>query len=117
MLEILPESEGEFVAVRVSGKLHDADYKAFVPKAEAVIEREGGIRLLMLFEDFEGWDAHAAWDDFKFGVKNGRKIKRFALVGSHKWQEWCAKLCRVVMCESQFFDDSRADEAWKWVKE
>lgn len=116
MFEILPESTGDLVALRVSGKLRDADYKDFVPKAEAIIEREGSMRLLMIFEDFEGWDAHAAWDDFKFGVANGKHIKRFALVGNHKWQEWCAKLSRVVMCESQFFQDKDAEQAWAWVK-
>ena len=66
MIEQLPESSGKVLGFKMSGKLHDADYKTFVPAVEAAMAKEGKIRLLAQFEDFHGWDLHALWDDIKF---------------------------------------------------
>ncbi|RLB61719.1 MAG: STAS/SEC14 domain-containing protein, partial [Deltaproteobacteria bacterium] len=46
MIEILEESSGATVGFSLSGKLHDEDYKSFVPQMEDVIAREGKVRLL-----------------------------------------------------------------------
>ena len=45
------------------------------------------MRLFVLFEDFHGWDLHAAWDEFKFGLKHDADFERIAMVGDRKWQK------------------------------
>ncbi len=61
MIEKLQPEKGKVIGFKLSGKLHDDDYKALVPELEALIAREGKIRLLVQLEDFHGWDLHAAW--------------------------------------------------------
>ena len=118
MIEKLQPEKGKVIAFRVSGNLHDADYKAFVPEVEALIEREGKIRLLMLFEAFHGWDLHAAWDDMAFGIKHNQDLERIAMVGDKVWEKWMAKLSKpFCSAEVEFFPADEIDAAWDWVLE
>ena len=84
MIEKLEESSGKIVGFTLSGRLHDEDYKIFVPQLESVMEQEGKTRLLVNFHNFHGWDLHAAWDDMKFAVKHYDDLERIALVGERK---------------------------------
>ena len=81
MIEPLPESTANILGFKMSGKLHDADYKLFVPIVETAIKAQGKVRLLARFEDFHGWDLHAMWDDTKFATQHCRDVERIALEG------------------------------------
>lgn len=116
MIEILSTDSDKVVAFKMSGKLHDADYKEFVPALEAAIEAHGKIRMLAQFHDFHGWDLHAAWDDTKFAVKHFTEIERIALVGEETWEEWMAKVCRpFTLAKIRYFDVADIDQAWEWI--
>jgi len=118
MIEQLPQSTGKILAFKISGKLHDEDYKKFVPAVEAAVAKEGKVRLLARFEDFHGWDLHALWDDIKFATKHCFDIERIALVGDRKWEEWMAKICKpFTMAKIRYFDAAQADAAWAWLQE
>lgn len=118
MIEVLPKSEDNVIAFRMSGKLHHDDYEMFVPEVEAAIAAKGPVRMYAEFEDFHGWDAKAAWDDFKFGVEHSRDMERIAMVGDKKWEEWMAKICKpFTSAKVKYFDASERDAAWEWVKE
>ena len=104
------------VEVRLSGKLHEADYEEFVPGIEAIIERAGSVRFLMIMEDFHGWDLGAVWEDTKFGMKHGSEIARIAMVGDKKWEEWMAKICKPFTgAKIQYFDVSELEAAREWI--
>src|SRR5262245_43576278 len=79
---------------RLTGKLHDADYKTFVPTVDAAVAAGGKVRMLVRFEDFHGWDLHAVWDDIKFAAGHYSSIERLALVGEKSWEKWMAKICK-----------------------
>jgi hypothetical protein len=118
MIEPLSEGTGKVLAFKLSGKLHDEDYKKFVPLVDAAIAQQGKVRFLTLFEDFHGWDAHALWDDIKFSATHCTKIERIALVGDKKWEEWMAKVCKpFTMAKIQYFDVAKQNDAWAWIKE
>ena len=102
----------------MSGKLHDEDYKQFVPAVEAALKAHGKVRLLAQFEDFHGWDMHAMWDDTKFATKHCADVERIALVGDKKWEEWMAKICRpFTLAKLRYFDVTDANVAWQWLEE
>jgi hypothetical protein len=58
MIEQLPCDAPNCLAFKLSGKLHDEDYKTFVPLVDQAISQEGKVRLLSEFHDFHGWDGH-----------------------------------------------------------
>ena len=118
MIETLSESSGNVLGFKLSGKLHDEDYKHFVPAVDAAIASGGKARMLAWFHDFHGWDAHALWDDIKFSTTHCTKIEKIALVGEKSWEKYMAKVCKpFTMAKIEYFDASQIDDAWKWVKE
>ena len=105
------------LGLRLSGKLHDEDYKTFVPMIDAAAGT-GKIRLLAQFHDFKGWDLHALWDDIKFSTTHCTKFERIALVGESTREKLMAKVCTpFTMAKIQYFDASEIDKAWAWLQE
>jgi hypothetical protein len=118
MIERLQTGSPKIIGFKLSGKLHDEDYKTFVPAVEAAVAGKGKVRLFAQFEGFHGWDLHAAWDDMKFGVKHYADIERIAMVGDRNWQKWMAKICKpFTQAAVKYFDATEVDAAWAWLRE
>lgn len=116
MIEKLQPEKENVIAFRLTGKLHDEDYKSFVPEVEALIAREGKIRLLLQLENFQGWDLHAAWDDITFGIKHFRDLERIAVVGDLGWEKWMLKLSKPFSeAKTRFFPADEMIAAWDWL--
>jgi hypothetical protein len=118
MIETLPQSSDQVLGFRLSGKLHDEDYKHFVPVIDAALTRHPKVRLLAQFHDFHGWDLHALWDDIKFSTTHCTKLERIALVGDKTWEKWMAKVCKpFTMAKVRYFDASEMAAAQAWLAE
>ena len=98
-IQLNEENGGKILVIHVSGKLAKADYAHFVP-------------------DFHGWDAGAAWKDFKLGIKHFADIERLAMIGDKKWQHGMAIFCKpFTRATIRYFDQADATEARKWLGE
>jgi hypothetical protein len=118
MIEQLPQASDQVLAFKMSGKLHDEDYKHFVPLVDAAVAKHGKIRMLAQFHDFHGWDMHAMWDDIKFATTHCNKIERIALVGEKSWEKWMAQVCKpFTMAKVRYFDASESEAAQAWLAE
>jgi hypothetical protein len=118
MIEPLQSNAPNILGFRLSGKLHDADYKQFVPAIDAALAQHGKVCLLAQFHDFHGWDMHALWDDIKFSTTHCTKIDRIALVGDKTWEKWMAKVCKpFTMAKVRYFDATEIDAAKAWLGE
>ena len=116
MIEPLTSPDDRVIAFKLSGTLHDEDYKTFVPLVDASIASHGKTRILAEFHDFKGWDAHALWDDIKFSTTHCSKIDRIALVGESSWEKHMSSVCKpFTMAKIKYFDKSETDAAWAWV--
>ena len=116
-IEIVATSPGVLDMV-VSGKLTDTDYKVAVPWIEQAIADSGKLRILFEMKDFHGWDAHALWDDFKFGIKHNDDVERIAMVGDRAWESWMARLGKpFIKAESRYFDLHELEAARQWVND
>jgi SpoIIAA-like len=116
MIEQLSTGSDQVLGFKMSGKLHDEDYKKFVPAVDAAVARQGKVRLLAQFHDFHGWDLHALWDDIKFATTHCTKIDRIALVGDKQWEAWMAKVCKpFTMAKVKYFDASDVEAAKAWL--
>jgi hypothetical protein len=118
MIEQLDRSAGKILGFRMSGKLHDEDYKLFVPLVEKAMSTQGKVRLLAQFEDFHGWDLHAMWDDTKFATRHCADVERIALVGDKQWEKWMAAICKpFTLAKIRYFDVKDIESAWSWLAE
>ena len=110
------EIKGNIVCVTASGKLTDDDYDRFVPQMEDLIKQWGRLRMLFEMKDFHGWELGAVWEDLKFDFKHFGHIKRLAMVGDKKWEEYLATFCGpFTAAEVEYFDRSEMEEAQDWL--
>src|SRR5262249_40098408 len=118
MVEMITGLPTHTVGFKLSGKLHDGDYKSFVPMIEAEVATGSKIRLLAQFHDFKGWDLHALWDDIKFSTTVCTKIERIALVGENSWERMMASVCKpFTMAKVRYFDVADLEAAKTWLRE
>ena len=119
MIEIMPQSDGNIVGVKASGKLTDTEYKqVLIPKLEALFDQYGELAVLFYMDEtFVGWDLEAAWDDASYGLKHRADFSKLAIVGGPAWVEWCVKLSGFLMKgEIRIFAADQLDRAWAWIK-
>jgi hypothetical protein len=118
MIEPISGLGDKVLGFKLSGKLHDEDYKTFVPLVDEAIAKSGKVRLLSVFHDFHGWDAKALWDDIKFSTTHCTKIERIALVGESTWEKWMAKVCKpFTMAKIRYFNAADIEAAKTWLAE
>jgi len=118
MIEMLTSLPAHTVGFKLSGKLHDEDYKKFVPLVDAEIAREGKVNVLAQFADSHGWDAKALWDDIKFSTTHCTKFKKIAIVGDKTWEKWMAMVCKpFTRAKVRYFDATEVEAARTWLAE
>ena len=119
MIEIMPESNGLALILKATGKLTDADYEdVLIPGIEEFIKQSGKAKVLLyLPQDFVGWDAHAMWDDARFGLRHRNDFEKLAVVGGAKWVAWATKIAaRFMEGEVKTFPEDQLQQAVDWVK-
>ena len=119
MLQFIPVSEGNTIAVRASGKLSHEDYQKFIPELEKQVEEFGKVTLLFEFDNFTGWDLEAAKDDFKFGMKHLADFERIAMVGDKAWEHWMSFIAKpfLISGKVRYFNRENLQDAWDWLRE
>ena len=110
----IDDSNPDYLAIRLSGKLTAEDYEDFVPKVESIVQEKGSIRILMTMHDFHGWEMAAAWEDTKFGLHHYSDIERIAMVGESSWQHGMVAFCKpFTKAGMEYFDgDVAGAQAW-----
>ena len=118
MIETIETGSRKVLGLKLCGKLHDEDHKQFVPRWETILTGRGKVRLFVEFEDFHGWDLHAAWDDLKLGLKHYSDFERIAMVGDRKWEELMASFCKpFTRAKVKYFERLEVHAAWTWLLE
>ncbi len=120
MITQLPESSGGDIGFLIQGKLTDEDYQeTLIPVLEEAIKSQEKIGILFQMENFEGWTAHGAWDDF-INWPKFRSVERMAILVDENWHELISWLftvfATVTGIEIKFFKKDQPAEAWSWLR-
>ncbi|MEZ5461257.1 STAS/SEC14 domain-containing protein [Dokdonella sp.] len=75
------------LTMKISGKLSETELSAVQGRAVLLIRQHGAVRILVLGEDFQGWENKGDWGDLWFQAENDQYISRMAIVGERKWEE------------------------------
>ena len=112
-IQLKEENGGKILVVHVNGKLVKADYERFLPEFERLVQQHGKLRVLFEMTGFHGWNASAAWEDFKFGVEHFADIKRLAMVGEKRWQHGMTTFCKpFTKATVRYFEHAAAARRW-----
>src|SRR5215212_5694720 len=72
--------------LRVSGLLTQSEFAAGQASMAGRIDAGAKPRLLTIFEDFEGWERGADWNDLDFMLSHGGDIAKIAIVAEPRWE-------------------------------
>ena len=111
------ETTGCLLIVKITGKLSKPEIDASQKEAIAVIRREGRARILIVGEDFEGWEEKGNWGDLSFMMKYDPQIERIAIVGEKKWEDLVFAFTGKGMRSAQveYFLPGQLGAARAWV--
>lgn len=109
--------QGGVVTLRVSGRLTQKELAAVQAEAAGIISSSGKIRMLVLADDFAGWEKGGEWTDFSFQQAHDDDIERMAIVGEEQWRDltllFTSKGLRPFPIE--YFPPSRLADARSWL--
>jgi hypothetical protein len=120
MVEKIPDLPENVLGFTATGKVTANDYQSvMIPAVEAMFSRQGKVRFLYhLGEDFSGFEAGAAWDDMKLGLKHLSGWERVAFISDVDWIRWAVKILGLAMPgHVRVFHNRNLAEAKQWICE
>ena len=105
--------------MRISGILKRSEFAAEQSAIASSID--GGLkpRLLVILENFEGWERGADWNDLDFMISHGGKISRIAIVAEPRWEALALAFAGAGVRRSpvKFFSPNELEQARSWLAE
>lgn len=109
--------DGGQLTVQISGRLLQSDLIALQKQVAAEIDRHGDLRILVLTDQFEGWEREGAWNDFSFQEGYDERIRAMAIVGEEQWRDLALLFTSQGLRRFpiEFFGAPRRAQAERWL--
>jgi hypothetical protein len=118
MIEKMAESSGNVLGYKFTGTITVDDFKKMEPEVDALVLKEGNVRILFNLTGFKWEKIDALVADLKFGHKFHEKIQKLAVIGDKTWEKWITQLAlRFYAKEAKYFPSSDTAKAWSWLRE
>jgi hypothetical protein len=116
--EINYEPNGIHV-LRISGILKRSEFGAEESALARHIDTGSNPRLLVILENFEGWERGADWNDFDFMISHGGKVSKIAIVAEPRWETLALAFAGagVRRAPVKFFPPNELAQARSWLAE
>lgn len=104
--------------IRIRGMLKKAEFDSVQAKAREEIAKTGKIRMLVILDDFLGWEPGTDWGDMSFFYEHGDDIEKIAIVGDPKWEQKALMFAGAGLRAGpvRFFPASELEQASKWLR-
>ena len=76
----------DICVLRMSGALKRSEFGAEQSAIARKIDTGAKPRLLIILENFEGWERGADWNDLDFMISHGGEISKIAIVAEPRWE-------------------------------
>lgn len=118
MINIQEQPNDNILSLKVTDKLTKEDLDNLVPHLKDHVNSADHPHLLMVMEDFEGYEsASAVLKDLKLDSEYIGYFDRITLVGDKKWQEWGTQVFnKLTKEELRFFSIEEKEEARNWIE-
>jgi hypothetical protein len=111
------EHEGDEVyRVTASGTLRKSELEQVQATAVPALTR-GKIRLLIVLDQFQGWERGADWSDTAFYEAHEQDVERIAIVGEEKWRRDAPVflLAGLRAAPVRYFAAGQIEQARAWL--
>ena len=109
----------ETCALRISGILKRSEFGAEEKALAGHIDSGSNPFLLVILENFEGWEGGADWNDLDFYISHGRKISKIAIVAERRWEALALAFAGAGVRRTpvKFFPPDELGQARGWLAE
>jgi hypothetical protein len=119
--EITVAGDG-ILSAKITGMLTYAELQALQKAASDLVNQQGQrskVRILVVTEDFQGWQRGDNWGSSSFQLDRDGQIERMAIVGDKKWEDltliFAAQGLRKFPIE--YFEPAEMAKARAWLSE
>jgi hypothetical protein len=109
----------DICVLRISGILKRSEFGAEQNALACKIDMGSKPRLLVILENFEGWERGADWNDLDFLISHGGKISKIATVAEPRWEALALAFAGagVRRAPVKFFPPNELEKARSWLAE
>lgn len=105
-----------FIELSIKGKLTHNEFKEFEKRIESLLElyKIPSMNILLDITEIKAIEIKALWDDLMFSIKHLKEIKKVAIVGNNKLEEYSISLVdKLLDTKLSYFKDY--EKAHKWL--
>ena len=109
----------DIYVLRISGILKRSEFAAEQSALARQIDSGSKPRLLVILENFEGWERGADWNDLDFMISHGGKIYKIAVVAEPRWETLALAFAGAGVRRTpvKFFPPNELEQARSWLAE
>jgi len=116
MIEILPETAGNLIAIKLSGMVSEADFDASASEISPLVANERTNLLFVDWSELEGWEPGAKSVGTWFGLHHWATILRVAILAERKWDDERQRIADIFKAaEVRRFIPEDRETALNWV--
>jgi hypothetical protein len=117
-IQIEPQPNDMYV-LRISGILKRSEFAAEQNALARRIDTGSKPRLLVILENFAGWERGADWNDLDFMISHGGKVAKIAVVAEPGWETLALAFAGagVRRAPVKFFPPNELEQAQSWLAE
>jgi len=115
----LEQSDNRLLVLHVGGELKKSELDAVQSVFAEKIAGAGTVKLLVLLEDFTGWERDEAWGDTDFFFSHRNDFEKIAVVGDPRWEAQVLAFMGAGLRKGpvKFFPETIESEARAWLAE
>ena len=113
----LEQHPDRLLVLRVGGQLKKFELDAVQAEFVEKIAGTGTVKLLVLLEDFIGWERTQAWGDTDFFFSHRNDFEKIAVVGNPRWEAEVLAFTGAGLRKGpvKFFPETGETEARAWL--
>lgn len=111
--------DNDTCVLRIGGILKQPEFATCQAELSKKIDEGAKPRLLVIAENFDGWERRADWNDLDFMISHGGEIAKIALVGDRRWETSALAFAGagVRRAPVKFFPPDQLAQARVWLAE
>ena len=115
----LEQHADRLLVLRVGGELKKSELDAAQSKFVEIIAGAGTVKLLVLLENFSGWEHGEQWGDTDFFFSHRNEFEKIAAVGNPRWEAQVLAFTGAGLRKGpvKFFLEIGESEARAWLAE
>lgn len=116
MIEFLPETKGNLVAIKMSGTITEEDYERCLSEADSIFDRDRIEHLILDWEHLKGWAPGARSAGTWFGMHYRALVGRVAIIAKEKWADEILRVTDIYRAaEVRRFSPADRAAAFAWI--